>query len=569
VIESEVGREIVEGHIVHTRPKSVVIATWILVAAALYGSYFESDLLPLANFFRPPALWVAHATMSLVLILGAFAVQLGLLKARAYAWWCSLSLACGALGVLWFNVVLRMRGSESMFEALVSDPHVLAVAIAGGLVLLILLRKQSRRWFLLATRLRSLSSDDVEGFVKKFMKCATCMFAGLIALANDCPAAEPSFQSIAIFPAEKKHNHASCVVELPGGDLLATWYSGTGERSADDVLIQAARLRKGSTIWGPRFLLADTPGYPDCNPALFAAPDKTLWLFWPTILDHRWEGALLKFAVARDAPSESSPPIWTREGVLHITPEEFPSAMDAAIASLTDQQRNAVHAYMDKLAERSRDLLYQRLGWMPRVHPTVLPSGRWLLPLYSDTFSASIVAISDDRGDTWRASRPIIGFGNIQPSLVRKSDGNIVAFMRDNGPFRRIRVSTSTDDGVTWGPVTSSPLPNPGAGIEAIRLASGRWAMVYNDLPRGRHSLAVSLSDDEGQTWKWTRHIEKGPPGSGSFHYPSIIQGTDGLIHVTYTHGGTSEGSTIQHARFNEEWVVGDARRTESGPAER
>ena len=58
-------------------------------------------------------------------------------------------------------------------------------------------------------------------------------------------------------------NHASCVVELPGGDLLATWYRGSGERQADDVQIWAARLRKGKTAWSLRFLLADTPGYPD------------------------------------------------------------------------------------------------------------------------------------------------------------------------------------------------------------------------------------------------------------------------------------------------------------------
>ncbi len=62
---------------------------------------------------------------------------------------------------------------------------------------------------------------------------------------------------------------------------------------------------------------------------------------------------------------------------------------------------------------------------MPRVHPVVLPSGRWILPLYTDTFSASIMAISDDRGETWTASKPLIGFGNIQPSLVRKNDGEL------------------------------------------------------------------------------------------------------------------------------------------------
>ena len=78
----------------------------------------------------------------------------------------------------------------------------------------------------------------------------------------------------------------------------------------------------------------------------------------------------------------------------------------------------------------------------------------------------------------------MIGFGNIQPSLVRKNDGTLVAYMRDNGPFHKIRLSTSPDEGKTWTPVVGTTLPNPGAGIEAIRLASGRWALVYNDLER-------------------------------------------------------------------------------------
>lgn len=373
-------------------------------------------------------------------------------------------------------------------------------------------------------------------------------------------AAEPSWRSEAIFPPENKHNHASCVIELANGDLLTAWYSGTGERTADDVVIQAAWLKAGETAWGPRFLMADTPGYPDCNPALFAAPDSTVWLVWPTILDHRWEGALLKFAVARDDGTHSGPPRWIREGVLHITPKDFGSAMERAINAIPDDTRQKAKPALDKLAARSRDELYQRLGWMPRVHPTVLPSGRWLLPLYSDTFSASIIAISDDRGATWSASEPMIGFGNIQPSLVRKADGTIVAFMRDNGSHRKIRLSTSNDDGRSWTPVTDSTFPNPGAGIEAIRLANGHWALVYNDLARGRHSLAVSVSDDEGSTWSRTRHIERIGAGMGQFHYPSMIQTRDGQIHVTYTRRLTGEGSTIQHVAFNEEWIAaGDA----------
>jgi hypothetical protein len=121
-----------------------------------------------------------------------------------------------------------------------------------------------------------------------------------------------------------------------------------------------------------------------------------------------------------------------------------------------------------------------------------------------------------------------------------------------------MRISTSSDEGVSWSPITNSAFPNPGAGIEAVRLASGRWTLVYNDLTRGRHSLAISVSDDEGTTWKWTRHLERCPPGEGQFHYPSVLQARDGTIDVTYTHSQRGQGSTIEHARFTEAWLLSD-----------
>jgi predicted neuraminidase len=370
-------------------------------------------------------------------------------------------------------------------------------------------------------------------------------------------AESPFCERAAIFPPNAKHNHASCVIQIKSGDLLAAWYSGSGEREADDVVIEAAWLPSGKSAWNPKFVIADTPGYPDCNPALFAAPDGAVWLFWPTILDHRWEGALLKFARFSGPLDPSAPLKSSQSRVLHITPMGFEKETQSAVdLQLNTAEKSRYSNLLKALVERSRDKLYQRLGWMPRVHPLVLPSGRWILPLYSDTFSASIMAISDDHGDTWVASHALIGFGNIQPSLVRKNDGELVAFMRDNGPHHKIRLSTSKDSGMTWSPVVDSRFPNPGAGIEAIRLASGRWALVYNDLERGRHSLAISVSDDEGQTWKWTRHLERSDPGQGLFHYPSLIQTADGSIHVTYTSRRTGAGSTIAHAWLNEAWLL-------------
>ena len=95
-----------------------------------------------------------------------------------------------------------------------------------------------------------------------------------------------------------------------------------------------------------------------------------------------------------------------------------------------------------------------------------------------------------------------------------------------------------------------------------MNLSDGRFLVVYNDTERGRHSLAVSISEDEGRTYRWTRHIELTEPGGGSFHYPSVIQAADGSIHVSYSYfmpGGLAEGAegkSIKHAKFNLEWAM-------------
>src|SRR5690606_38574994 len=71
-----------------------------------------------------------------------------------------------------------------------------------------------------------------------------------------------------IFPYQDQHVHGSTVVELPGGDVLAAWFQGSGERWADDVRIMGARLKAGDTTWSEPFLMADVRGFPDINPIL-------------------------------------------------------------------------------------------------------------------------------------------------------------------------------------------------------------------------------------------------------------------------------------------------------------
>jgi predicted neuraminidase len=281
-----------------------------------------------------------------------------------------------------------------------------------------------------------------------------------------------------------------------------------------------------------------------------------LWLFWPVILANSWESCITHYQVAT-RPAGDGPPTWDRHGGILLKPDDFgPEAnrlLDQTLAGLGQALSERQQAAIDEAREKLTQKLYQRLGWQPRCKPTVLPSGRILLPLYSDTFSISIMAVSDDDGATWYASKPLIGFGNIQPSVLRRKDGTLVAFMRENGPRNRVRVCESADDGINWGPVGVADLPNPGSGLDGVMLANGKWLLVYNDTVDGRNSLAVSLSDDEGRTWSRTRHLER--QETGSYHYPAVIQGRDGTIHCVYSYF-VEGGKSMKHAAFNEAWVL-------------
>lgn len=380
---------------------------------------------------------------------------------------------------------------------------------------------------------------------------AVCLLTGGL-FADDGP---PRHRAELIFPLHPQHNHAPGIAELPDGELIASWYRGSGERSADDVAVYGARLKPGSSTWGDTFLMVDTPGFPDCNTCLMCDAQGALHLFWPVILANSWESCLTHHLTAAD-PNGISVPRWTDHQQILLKPADFKGATLAVLdglikllpRALTEREQAEIAEAREKLGNK----LYQRLGWQPRCKPTVLPGGRILLPLYTDTFSISIMAISDDGGRSWFAGGPLIGLGNIQPTVLRRADGTLVAYMRENGFTDRIRVSESTDEGLTWGPVGISELRNPGSGLDGVVLANGHWLLVYNDLPQGRNSLAVSISEDEGQTWKHTRHLEQA--ASGSYHYPAVIQGRDGTIHCVYSYF-VEGGKSMKHAAFNEAWI--------------
>lgn len=442
------------------------------------------------------------------------------------------------------------------------------------------------------------------------MKCFL-LPAGLLLLMLSCKPGSGNegdrFRTQIIFPFQDQHVHGSTVVKLPNGDILAAWFQGSGERWADDVAIMGARLPKGDTAWSSPFVMADVRGFPDINPILFTDRDDKLWLMWYPVLANQWETSIPMYRISEnyDGPG---PPVWDWQDVLFvkagdktergIQPDDsfvrqvatqlreyeaywkqtlLPSIPDS-IRPLARREWEKYKTKLDSLSrgrnmirsgrlrsdgkEVSADLGYplsRRIGWQTK-NKAIFIGERMIVPLYSDGLDCSLFAVTDDGGKNWMFSNPVLGGAGIQPTIAKRKDGGLVAYLRDNGPPpQRMQRTESQDNGLTWSIPKDDVLPNPGAGFDMETLPNGEWLMVFNDQEEGRWDLTVAISDDEGRSWKWKRSLEHDTRNANptSSHYPSVIVDAKGRIHVVYSfhRSDVKGGKTIKYATFPVTWV--------------
>lgn len=371
-----------------------------------------------------------------------------------------------------------------------------------------------------------------------------------VASAQDVKSPAAIVESELIFPLQKEHVHSSCLVYLPNGDLLVAWFQGHGERTADDVRIMGSRLKKNQKTWSKPFLLADTYQIPDCNPVLFLNHKKELFLVWIAVQANQWQNSILKYRTSIDYEQPGAP-VWNWQGNILLKPgDKFENELQKRFKKLPpDHSGWATYApkYDQMIIDAGKDASKRSMGWMTRIPPLLMDGERILLPLYSDGYNLSLVAISEDDGKTWKPSLPIVGRGNVQPSLIRKKDGAIVAYMRDNGDAPgRVQISESTDEGESWTAAHKSDIPNT-ASVMVYKLKNGMWAFIGNDEDDGRYRISLYLSDNEGKTWKWKKPLENEDKGNGSFSYPSILQTNDGLLHITYSY---QKGNKLESIKY-------------------
>jgi predicted neuraminidase len=293
--------------------------------------------------------------------------------------------------------------------------------------------------------------------------------------------------------------HASTLVEVAPGKLVAAWFGGTRE-GAPDVGIWVARREEGrwlDAVEVANGLQPDGTRLPTWNPVLFQPKDGPLVLFYKVgPSPSAWWGMMMTSA---DGGKSWNKPVRLPTGVLGPIKNK----------------------------------------------PVLLADGTWLCPSSTEGGEAGWQVhfeLAHDAGPTWEIIGPVEK-GNkldaIQPTVLFHRDGRLQALCRTRNGV--IATTWSRDGGKRWSPLEAVGLPNPNSGIDAVTLADGRQLLVYNhsapppDRPtKGvRYPLDVAISSD-GVKWQHVLTLEDQPSDNG-YAYPAVIQTSDGLVHITYT----------------------------------
>jgi predicted neuraminidase len=296
--------------------------------------------------------------------------------------------------------------------------------------------------------------------------------------------------------------HASTIVELRDGTLLAAWFGGSGE-GQPDVAIWAARHTADG--WSPPFELAREPAIATWNPVLFHSADGRLWLYYkfgPVAAG--WTGARM---VSSDEGLTWSPPQHLPAGLLGpIRAKPYIAPDGTIVAGSSTESYHAWAVWIERSTSPRPEGGWQRLG--PYTIPDAVIAALHPAPPPADVTT-----------------------GLIQPTVLSLGGKHLRFYARSTENIGRICVSDSYDEGRTWTVPRPLDLPNPNSGIDAVALRDGRVVLIYNDTTTGRTPLNLAVSRD-GEHFTNFLTLESAP---GEYSYPALIQARDGSLLTTYT----------------------------------
>lgn len=296
--------------------------------------------------------------------------------------------------------------------------------------------------------------------------------------------------------------HAVTMVELPNKDLLATYFGGTAERNPD-VEIRLQR-KKADGSWTPPVSVADGvqpdgKRYPTWNPVIFQPKGGDVMLYYKVGPSPKeWWG---EFKTSSDNGNTWSKAQKLPANILGPVKNKPIQLSDGTILSGSSTENHGWRAHLER---------------------------------------------STDGGKSWTFIGPLNDpkkVGCIQPTLLTHADGSIQMLCRTpNGQDGHIAECWSKDKGLTWSEMKNTTLPNNNSGLDAVTLTDGRHMLIYNHSTRdqkgmghkGRGVINVAISKD-GKNWDAALILDYIDEPNKQYSYPSMIQTSDGLVHIIYT----------------------------------
>ena len=337
---------------------------------------------------------------------------------------------------------------------------------------------------------------------------------------------EPYFHAQFVNPdSPLPMSHVASMCELPEGRLVTMWYAGSREGARDVALYLTARA-PGDLNWSePQPIMTRETARRDLNRPIkkignalvFSDGSGTLRLIYVTVSMGGWSCSSLNLSRSMDGGRT-----WERSRRLTLSP-------------------------------------FFNMSELVKNGPAQLVEGGWAVPIYHELagkFSELLWLRDGVNGTRALKSRINGGRSAFQPAVVPLATNVALAFQRDCSPAGRIVMARSDDSGRSWESQGPLELPNPDAGLDAVRLADGRLLLTFNDVAVGRSNLRLAVSADEGRTW--TRAATVDEESGAEFSYPFLLVGRDGLVHLVYTW----KRRAIKHVAFNLAWL--DARLAES-----
>ena len=289
--------------------------------------------------------------------------------------------------------------------------------------------------------------------------------------------------------------HASTVLPLADGTVLAAWFGGAHEGNNDVEIWVSKRDTEGN--WSTPLSVSEGDNIAHWNPVLHLQESGRIILYYK-------HGETIPDWITRYIVSDDNGNTW--------------SSPETLVPGDTSGGRGPVKNKCIRLKNGTV------LG------PASTEQNKKWIPF---------IDMSLDDGITWQFNRLMerpkykgAYVALIQPTLW-ESDEGVHCLMRSNkGAIYR---SDSHDNGLNWSKPARTRLPNNNSGIDCVKDDSGRLWLIYNpvDVNWGvRHPLSLAYSKDNG---KHFTEVLVPEPGNGEFSYPAITC-RDNTLYITYTY---------------------------------